>query len=137
MKPSRREGAVSYVGDIPPYERPQRPFRTPIQHNYEYLVAVEPQKPPGPFDWTENQPRRAKHRRYTVLARREWRAVRKSELLGNKLTLIHRMNPPQGRQPPFKLRANIERNPPSSYGNRFVVKPQQGNVDSLMALMGM
>lgn len=127
----------NYVGDIPPYERPQRPFRTPIQHNFQYIVANEGQRAPRPFNWETNQPRKAKHKRYTVLARREWRAVRKSELLGNKLTLVHRMNPPQGRQPPFKLRPIIERHPPSSFGSRFVVRPNTGDNENLMALMGM
>lgn len=121
---------------VPTPHRPQRPFNTPIQDNYRYLVAVEPQASPAPIRYgVQNQARRAKRKRYRAMGLQN-KIIRRSVLLGNKITLRHQMSPPQGRQKPVKQRSNINRHPARSYGSRFALTPRtEGSVD-LLAQMG-
>jgi len=122
---------------VPTPQRPQRPMLTPIQHDYWYQVAVEPQASPAPIRYgVQNQARRAKRKRYRSMGL-QTRFIRRSVLLGNKITLVHQMQPPQGRQKPFKQRSNIQRNPPRSFGNRFITVPRTDRPDALLAEMGL
>lgn len=121
-----------------PFERPQRPFRTPVQYNGPYKVAVEPQASPAPIRYgVQNKARPAKRRRYRATWRQELRSIRRSVLLGNKITLVKHMDAPRGRQKPLKQRANIERRAPRSYGNRYINKPRLQSSEDLLAQMGM
>lgn len=123
--------------DVPTEQRPQRPFLTPVQHDYWYQVAVEPQASPAPIRYgVQNQARRAKRRRYRAMGL-QTRYIRKSALLGNKLYLVHQMTPPQGRQKPLKERININRKPGRSYGSRFALAPRTEERQAMLALMGM
>lgn len=123
--------------DVPTPHRPQRPFNTPDQLSYEYQVAVEPQASPAPIRYgVQNQARRAKRRRYRGMGL-QTRSIRRSVLLGNKITLVHQMSPPQGRQKSFKQRTNIQRNPPRSFGNRFSLVPRTEGSEDLLAQMGL
>lgn len=122
---------------VPIPERPQRPFATPVQHDYWYMVAVEPQASPAPIRYgVQNQARRAKRRRYRAMGLQTLQ-IRRAVLLGNKITLTHQMQPPQGRQKPFKQRANIQRIPARSFGSRFMTIPRTERRDTMLAEMGM
>jgi hypothetical protein len=122
---------------VPTPQRPQRPFLTPVQHSFSYEVAVEPQASPAPIRYgVQNQARRAKRRRYRAMGL-QTRTIRRSSLLGNKITLVHQMEPPQGRQKPFKQRVNVDRHPQRAFGSRFVSKPRTEHRDLLLAEMGL
>lgn len=128
-----------WVGELGPrYERPQRPLRTPIQHDYRYRVAVEPQKSPAPIRYGLTPARTARRPRYSVLARRDWRSVTDTRLLGDKKRLVKQMSAPRGRQKPVRLRSNIQSDSSRqrSYGTRFTLVPQEGNNDPRLAEMG-
>jgi hypothetical protein len=122
---------------VPTHQRPQRPFHTPIQHDYWYQVAVEPQASPAPIRYgVQNQARRAKRKRYRAMGLQTLQ-IRRAVLLGNKITLVHQMQPPQGRLKPFKQRANIQRNAPRSFGNRFQMVPRTESPDAMLSEMGL
>lgn len=123
--------------DVPTYQRPQRPFATPDQLSYEYQVAVEPQASPAPIRYgVQNRARRAKRRRYRAMGLQTLQ-IRRSVLLGNKITLVHQMVPPQGRQKPVKQRTNIQRRPGKSFGSRYSLVPRTQPSEALLAEMGM
>lgn len=127
-----------WVGNFRRRERPSPPFRTPVQHNGFYYVAVEPQKSPAPIrPGVQNHARPARKKRYSVTTRRDYRSVMRTSLLGNKITLVHHVSMPRGKQKSFGPRANIQRNPNRAYGTRFVNVPQTGINDGLLAEMGM
>lgn len=65
------------------------------------------------------------------------KTIRRSVLLGNKITLVHQMQPPQGRQKPVKQRSNIQRRPGKSLGSHFSLVPRTAPSDELLAQMGM
>lgn len=121
----------------PKRERPQRPFLTPVQHDYWYQVAVEPQASPAPIRYgVQNQARKAKRRRYRAMGL-QTNLIRRSVLLGNKITLVHQMEPPQGRMKPFKQRMNVNRHPQRAFGSRFVATPRVERRDTMLAEMGL
>lgn len=127
-----------WVGNQIRRERPSPPLRTPVQHNGFYYVAVEPQRSPAPIRYgVQNHARPARKKRYSVLTRQDYRSVMRNSLLGNKITLVHHVSQPRGKQKPFGPRSNIERNPSRSYGTRFTNVPQVGQNDGLLAEMGM
>jgi hypothetical protein len=123
--------------DVPTAHRPQRPFSTPRQLSYEYQVAVEPQESPAPIRYgVQNQARRAKRRRYRGMGL-QTRSIRRSVLLGNKITLVHQMSPPRGKQKPVKQRSNINRHPARSFGSHFALAPRTEGSEALLAQMGL
>lgn len=128
-----------WVGEQgPQYQRPQRPFRTPIQYDYRYRVAVQPQRAPDPIRYGDTPCRPARRPRYSMTAKRDWRAVQRDALLGNKMQVIKQMSAPRGRQLPFRNRSNIQTDSSRqrSYGTQFTLVPNDGDNESMLAQMG-
>lgn len=125
------------VQNVKGAERP--PTLSPSQLNARLLEVIAPQQAPDKPRQGDVPCRPSRMPMYSVLAKREKRAVMADAQSGvmGKTEFMQLTSTPRGKSLSWDERVNIRRGTPEAYGSRFQVAPQQLAYEAqLQAMMG-
>ncbi len=129
---------VPYVAvqNVKPAERP--PTFAPWQLNARLTEVIAHQEAPDPIRQGETPCRVARMPMYSVVAKRQMRAVMAEHQSGvmGKTAFEKFVSTPQGKSLSWDERVNIERRPSEPLGSRFTLSPQIQDEFRLRTMMG-
>lgn len=124
------------VKNIKPAER--TPTFAPAQLNARLTEVIAHQQAPDPIRQGETPCRVARRPIYSVVAKRQMRAVMAEHQSGvmGKTMFQQFVSSPQGKSLTWDERINIQRRPNEPSGSRFQLSPQVSNEYRLRTMMG-
>lgn len=124
------------VQNIQPNERP--PTFSPSQLNARLTEVIAHQEAPDPIRQGETPCRVARRPMYSVVAKRQMRAVMAEHQSGvmGKTQFEQFLRSPQGKSLTWDERVNIRRGPSEAAGSRFQLSPQLSEEYRLRSMMG-
>lgn len=124
------------VQNIKPAER--TPTFAPAQLNARLTEVIAHQEAPDPIRQGDTPCRIARMPIYSVVAKRQIRAVMAEHQSGvmGKTAFELLVSAPQGKALTWDERINIERRPSEPVGSRYTVSPQVADESRMRAMMG-
>lgn len=124
------------VEKIQPNERP--PTFAPSQLNARLTEVIAHQEAPDPPRQGDTPARVSRRPMYSVIARRQMRAVMAEHQSGvmGKTAFELFLSAPQGKSLTWDERVNIKRGPSEAAGSRFQLSPQMAEEYRLRSMMG-
>jgi hypothetical protein len=124
------------VKNVKPAER--TPIYAPAQLNARLTEVIAHQQAPDPIRQGDTPARPARRPMYSVVAKRQMRAVMAEHQSGvmGKTAFALLMRAPQGKSLTWDERVNIQRRPSEPLGSRFQLSPQIRDEYRLRMMMG-